>query len=155
MGAVGALVVVVAFVLAMFGGQVAQRAGGAGSAMPAASPAPARAAAAAGQGDAMVVSADDMFDALDADPAAAAERFRGKVVTVAGRVDKVNQAGRTFTIRGSHAYKYHRLVCRSDGHDRTDLRRMRGARHVVAVGTVTEVSAEDGYSLDVSSLTFS
>lgn len=101
---------------------------------------------------AMVVTAKQMLDDLEANALAASNKYKGKRVTVTGKLDNIDASGNYFSLKGSEYSFITNITVDIDESFHDIVSGFTTGQDVTVTGIVTDVGEIMGYEIDPESI---
>jgi SAM-dependent MidA family methyltransferase len=101
----------------------------------------------------MVVTVDELMDALNENALKASKTYKDQYVEVRGKLSNIDSSGDYFSLDPlSEQYTFINVQCYIEEEHLDTVMEFNGEQEVTVVGTITDVGEVMGYSLDVESI---
>lgn len=100
----------------------------------------------------LVVSAQELIDALDNNALAAATEYEGKLVTVTGILSNIDSSGDYFSLKGTEDFALTTILVKIDEEHLSTVSSFTPEQEITVTGRITSVGEVLGYSMDAETI---
>ena len=101
---------------------------------------------------ALVVTAQKLIEDLEANALAASQTYKGKRVTVTGRLDNIDASGDYFTLRGTEEFSFTNVQVFIDDDLEKTVSGFKADQEVTVTGEITDVGEIMGYEIKAETI---
>jgi len=101
---------------------------------------------------ALVVTAQKLIEDLEANALAASQTYKGKRVTVTGRLDNIDASGDYFTLRGTEEFSFTNVQVFIDDDLVKTVSGFKADQEVTVTGEITDVGEIMGYEIKAETI---
>ncbi|MEI6579180.1 MAG: hypothetical protein WCN92_06905 [Eubacteriales bacterium] len=101
----------------------------------------------------IVVTVDNLVDALNENALKASNTYKGKYVELTGKLSTIDSSGNYFSLGVLHdEFSFDTVLCNIKKEHLNTVENFKSGQEVTVIGTITDVGEIMGYSLDIESI---